>query len=180
MEFQTKTNDHYGNALKTFHVIRNKKIACLPLTVINGKSQSLVRGSGLSDDNTFCVAVCACTDIHLHNIYGPAVPTVLQMRQNSSSHGGPGPERTTGKNVSNTEFFFCLGDAQSEYIQGMCGCEHMWVCALYLWVCQTGVVGFEVVDDALACTGQGDTAHQEHKQHDVWEGGCQVHHLEST
>lgn len=62
----------------------------------------------------------------------------------------------------------------------MCGCEHMQVCALYLWVCQAGVVGFEVVDDALACAGQGDTAHQEHKQHDVREGGCQVHHLEGT
>lgn len=62
----------------------------------------------------------------------------------------------------------------------MCGCEHTWVCARYLWVCQAGVVGFEVVDDALARAGQGDTAHQEHKQHDVREGGCQVHHLEGT
>lgn len=74
---------------------------------------------------TLCVVVSAWDwatdkkniDIHLHNVYGPAMPTVLQMRQNSSYHGGPGPERMTGKNVSNTEFFFCLGDAQSEYIQ---------------------------------------------------------------
>lgn len=51
---------------------------------------------------------------------------------------------------------------------------------LYLWVCQAGVVGFEVVDDALACSRQGDAAHQKHKQHNVWEGGRQVHHLECT
>lgn len=56
----------------------------------------------------------------------------------------------------------------------------MCVCVLYLWVCQAGVVGFEVVDDALARSGQGDAAHQKHKQHDIWEGGCQVHHLECT
>lgn len=42
------------------------------------------------------------------------------------------------------------------------------------------MVGFEVVDDALGCSGQGGTAHQQHKQHDIWEGGCQVHHLECT
>lgn len=51
---------------------------------------------------------------------------------------------------------------------------------LYLWVCQASVVGFEVVDDALGRSGQGGTAHQQHKQHDIWEGGCQVHHLECT
>lgn len=42
------------------------------------------------------------------------------------------------------------------------------------------MVGFEVVDDALDGSGQGGTAHQQHKQHDIWEGGRQVHHLEGT
>lgn len=51
---------------------------------------------------------------------------------------------------------------------------------LYLWVCQAGGVRLEVVDDALGRPRQGGTAHQQHKQHDIWEGGCQVHHLECT
>lgn len=51
---------------------------------------------------------------------------------------------------------------------------------VYLWVCQAGVVGFEVVDDALCGSRQSGTAHQQHKQHDIWEGGCQVHHLQCT
>lgn len=42
------------------------------------------------------------------------------------------------------------------------------------------MVGFEVVDDALGRSGESGTAHQQHKQHDVWKGGCQVHHLEGT
>lgn len=50
----------------------------------------------------------------------------------------------------------------------------------YLWVRQAGVVRLEVVDDPLACSWQGDTAHQKHKQHDIWKGGCQVHHLQCT
>lgn len=49
---------------------------------------------------------------------------------------------------------------------------------VYLWVGQAGVVGFQVVDDALAGTGQRDPTHQQHHQHDVGEGGRQVHHLE--
>lgn len=52
------------------------------------------------------------------------------------------------------------------------------VCGGYLWVCQAGVVGLEVVDDAQARSRQGDAAHQEHNQHNVREGGRQVHHLE--
>lgn len=51
---------------------------------------------------------------------------------------------------------------------------------LYLWVRQAGVVRFEVVDDALGRSRQGGTTHQQHKQHDIWEGGRQVHHLECT
>lgn len=51
---------------------------------------------------------------------------------------------------------------------------------LYLWVCQAGVVGFEVVDDAFGCSGQCGTTHQQRKQHYIWKGGCQVHHLECT
>ena len=61
----------------------------------------------------------------------------------------------------------------------LCVCVCVCVC-LYLWVRQAGVVGFEVVDDALGRPGQGGTAHQQHKQHDIWKGGCQVHHLECT
>lgn len=52
--------------------------------------------------------------------------------------------------------------------------------SLYLWVCQTSDVGFEVVNDSLARSWEGDAAHQEHKQHDVREGGCQIHHLSDT
>lgn len=60
-------------------------------------------------------------------------------------------------------------------------CVFVCVCVSpYLWVRQAGDVGFEVVDDALGRSGQGGTAHQQHKQHDIWEGGCQVHHLECT
>lgn len=59
----------------------------------------------------------------------------------------------------------------------MCECVFVF---LYLWVCQAGVVGFEVVDDALGRSRQCGTAHQQHKQHDIWEGGRQVHHLECT
>lgn len=51
---------------------------------------------------------------------------------------------------------------------------------LYLRVCQAGNVGFEVVDDALGGSRQGGTTHQQHKQHYIWKGGCQVHHLECT
>lgn len=60
-------------------------------------------------------------------------------------------------------------------------CVFVCVCVCpYLWVRQAGDVGFEVVDDALGRSGQGGTTHQQHKQHDIWEGGCQVHHLECT
>lgn len=48
---------------------------------------------------------------------------------------------------------------------------------VYLWVGQAGVVRFEVVDDALHCSGQRGATHQQHQQHDVGEGGGQVHHL---
>lgn len=48
----------------------------------------------------------------------------------------------------------------------------------YLRVCQSRVVRFEVVDDALGRSGQGDAAHQQYKQHHIWECGCQVHHLQ--
>ncbi len=61
----------------------------------------------------------------------------------------------------------------------VCVCVSVCVC-VYLWVCQAGVVGFEVVDDALCGSRQSGTAHQQHKQHDIWEGGCQVHHLQCT
>lgn len=49
---------------------------------------------------------------------------------------------------------------------------------MYLWVGQSGVVGFQVVDDALAGAWQRDPAPQQHQQHDVGEGGRQVNHLE--
>lgn len=51
---------------------------------------------------------------------------------------------------------------------------------LYLWVCQPTNVRFEVVNDSPARSWKGNTAHQEHEQHDVREGGCQIHHLSDT
>lgn len=53
---------------------------------------------------------------------------------------------------------------------GICGC-------LYLWVCQPTNVRFEVVKDSPGRSRKCDAAHQEHEQHDVREGGCQIHHL---
>lgn len=52
--------------------------------------------------------------------------------------------------------------------------------SLYLWVCQAADVGFKVVNDSLGRSWKGDATHQEHEQHDVREGGCQVHHLSDT
>lgn len=51
---------------------------------------------------------------------------------------------------------------------------------MYLWVRQAGVVGFEVVHNALHSSGQRGSPDQQNKQHDVWEGGRQVHHLVCT
>lgn len=55
-------------------------------------------------------------------------------------------------------------------------CVHL----LYLWFCQTSDIRFEVVNNPLARSWKGDAAHQEHEQHDVREGGCQIHHLSDT
>jgi len=61
----------------------------------------------------------------------------------------------------------------------MCVCVCVCVCALgsYLRVCQAGDVGLQVVDDALGGTRERGAAHQQGEQHEVGEGGGQVHHL---
>ena len=48
----------------------------------------------------------------------------------------------------------------------------------YLWVCQAGDVGIEIVDDALGSSRQGDATYQQDGQHQVGECGGKVDHLE--
>ena len=53
-------------------------------------------------------------------------------------------------------------------------------CLTYLGLGEAAPLGGEVEDDSLRGSGQRDAPYQRHGQHQVGEGGREVHHLHTT